>query len=367
MIPGLARLHAFRAQHARSEILLFFGLGLGFDAVTLGRIDDLIGLFQQALFLAALGFLLALDQRKALLGVEPPGLLARGWRFSEDAIHFLFGSLLSGYALFYSKSAGGLHSLAFVALVGSLLFANELPHFRRLGPPVRFALFGFCISSYFAYVIPVLVGFLRSWLFAVATLLGAGSGWLLYRLLRRWGVEKRTALFRVLLPAVAVQVLLLGLHGFRMIPPVPLAVKQIGIYHKVEREGAGYVLWRRPRVGGLFTALAEWIQPTFTARPGDAIYCYARIFAPARFSDEVRVRWSYQDPRWGWQTWDAIPMKIAGGREEGFRGYAFKQNYAPGKWRVAVETEGGREIGTLTFTVVPDPEAEPRAFEVERG
>jgi hypothetical protein len=44
------------------------------------------------------------------------------------------------------------------------------------------------------------------------------------------------------------------------------------------------------------------------------------------------------------------------GRERGFSGYAYKQNWRPGQWRVAVETADGREIGRRAFSVREDDE-----------
>ena len=137
------------------------------------------------------------------------------------------------------------------------------------------------------------------------------------------------------------------LYFTKVLPPVPLSIKHIGIYHGVTRVDGGYQLeMRRP----------EWRfwesgDQTFEAAPGDKLYCFIQVFSPARFHDELKVRWRYRDPRSGWTKGDAIPLGVSGGREDGFRGFTTKANYSPGSWRVGVETSDGREIGRISFDV----------------
>jgi hypothetical protein len=109
-------------------------------------------------------------------------------------------------------------------------------------------------------------------------------------------------------------------------------------------------------------------EPVFLARPGDRVFVFTRVFAPRNFRDQVRVRWARWDSgRRAWSESDAIPLRIVGGRDEGFGGYAYKQNWSPGDWRVAIETEDGREIGRTRFEIRPDPETEERVFDVLRN
>ena len=61
---------------------------------------------------------------------------------------------------------------------------------------------------------------------------------------------------------------------------------------------------------------------------------------------------------------DTIPIRITGGRAEGFRGYGFKSKYQPGEWKVQIETTDGREIGRIYFDLELAPES-PRAFRVD--
>jgi hypothetical protein len=148
----------------------------------------------------------------------------------------------------------------------------------------------------------------------------------------------------------------LTLYFFRLIPPVPLSIPFIGVYHGVERTEQGYRLsHERP-------AWRVWHNgdQNFSAQPGDKVYVYFRIFSPTNFSDQVLLRWYRKGEDWTLQ--DTIPIRIVGGREAGFRGYGVKTNYQPGAWKVQVETTDGREIGRVYFDLETAPAA-PRSFE----
>jgi hypothetical protein len=88
---------------------------------------------------------------------------------------------------------------------------------------------------------------------------------------------------------------------------------------------------------------------------------FFRIFSPARFADQVRMRWFWQPEGRGWTLQDTIPINIVGGREQGFRGYGVKTNFQPGPWKVQVETADGREIGRVYFDL-ETASAEPRVI-----
>jgi hypothetical protein len=152
----------------------------------------------------------------------------------------------------------------------------------------------------------------------------------------------------------------LGLYMVRLIPPVPLSLPFIGVYHTVERVPEGFKLghekpwWRFWQNG----------DQEFHAHRGDKVYVFFRIFSPTHFSDQVLVRWYWKDNKLGWTLQDSIPIKIVGGRGEGFRGYGIKSNYQPGEWKVQVETADEREIGRVYFSLDIAPD-EPRTFEYQ--
>jgi hypothetical protein len=358
------QLQAFRQRHAKAQAVAFFSLGFGLDVFTLRRIDNTLTLVKHGVFLVLLTVLLALEQKYEATGARPSRGVGRVLAFSEDIIHFLFGSLLSAFTVLYFKSASGLVSLGFLAGMCALLVANEVPAFRKLGASVRFGLHSFCVTSYLAYLFPVLVGFLSPWLFTAASGIALLTVYAFFRRMYFWRAgDAGWAARRVALPGIAVQGLLMALYLGRITPPVPLSVQFMGIYHGVQRDKDGYVLQHeRPD-----WELWHHGDQNFRARAGDRIYCFVRIFAPTRFKDHVLVRWFFEDPRTGWRPSDAIPMDVSGGRDDGYRGYSFKQNYQPGAWRVAVETDDGREIGEMRFTVAGDQGTEERVFKEDRG
>jgi hypothetical protein len=196
---------------------------------------------------------------------------------------------------------------------------------------------------------------MRSWMFLLAVATAMVPLFLLSRLHVRVTADQRRVLRQALLPSLGVQGALLTLFLLRLLPPVPLSLMDIGIYHDVTRDPSGaYLVSHEP---------APWWKPwvsddrDFRARAGDRVYCFFRVFAPARFEDQVRVRWSYREPGRGWLPSDAVPIVVRGGREHGFAGFTYKQNWRPGEWRVAVETTDGREIGRRGFVVRDDPDA----------
>jgi hypothetical protein len=161
-------------------------------------------------------------------------------------------------------------------------------------------------------------------------------------------------------------VVLVLLYFLRLIPPVPLSVEKMGIYHLVERDPAnhGYLLSHQPRPAWKF-----WLEgdQDYLARAGDRIYCFVRIFAPKNFRDRVFIRFAFDDPSRGWVPSDAIPLTITGGREDGYGGYAYKSHYQPGHWRVTVELADGREIGSLHIDVEADASTGPRELVKDKG
>ncbi|HEX6266141.1 MAG TPA: DUF2914 domain-containing protein [Burkholderiales bacterium] len=344
----LERLRLYYARHERAVAPAFFAAGFVFDMLTLGRIDSWRVIGQQALYLAVILVLL----------LQPFFEEGRYSRYRTAAVHFLLGALLNLYALFFFKSSSLLVSFSFLAFLVALLLANESERFKAQGPAFKFALLSLCLLSFFAVLVPVLAGSIGTAVFLLSMAAGAlplaAAGWWLRH---RGGRQK------ILVPLGVVLAGFLAAYLFRVIPPVPLSIPFIGVYHGVERTEQGYLLaHERPR-------WRVWHNgdQRFVAQPGDKVYVYFRVFSPTHFSDQVLLRWYRRMSRDGerWMLQDTIPIRIVGGREAGFRGYGVKTHYQAGEWKVQVETTDGREIGRVYFDLETVPEAKPRSLASE--
>lgn len=362
----MQRVQEWRQRHEMLEIAAFFFIGFVYDVLTLSRIDDTLTMVQQFVYLGVLATLLLLEQKHPE-GSEPPKALAKVWKWREDAIHFFYGSLLSSYTLFFFKSASGLTAFLFLVTMFGLMVANELPHFRKLGPLVRVALFSLCVSMYMAYVLPVIIGKANFWIFLLAQVLAGGAVYGVMRLLLNWHILDRVQVIKqIALPGFGVLVVALFLYGVRVLPPVPLAVTFSGIYHDVKGvngpKGREYHLFHEPKWWKF------WVKDdrNFQMRQGDVAYYFFSVFAPKGFDQyKVNVRWFYDDPQKGWKQESSFsPSLRTNGADRGFRYYALTRNLKPGDWYVTLETEDGHEINRQSFSVEKDERTEPREFKV---
>jgi hypothetical protein len=146
------------------------------------------------------------------------------------------------------------------------------------------------------------------------------------------------------------------LYFTNIIPPIPLSLKDVGIYHSVVHfENGDYQLKYEK---------GKWYQPfknsdrIFHPAPGDNIFCFAKVFAPTKLKTDIYHSWERYDANSGvWVAHSRLSYSIAGGRGDGYRGYTLIQNYSDGKWRCSVETQRGQILGREVFIVDTQEEA----------
>jgi hypothetical protein len=275
------------------------------------------------------------------------------------AMQFAFGGLFSGYLSLYSRSASLAISWIFVFIIAALLLGNE--RFTRL-----YARFIFQISLYFTVLFSFLIFFLPVVVHRIGPALFVLSGvtslfimtiflWVLNRIVP--DIVRRDLALTVPI-VVVIYCLFNALYFSNLIPPLPLALKEAGVYHTITRDR-----------DGTYHLLAEqvpWYESylryntTYHATAGEDVYVYSAIFAPSGLSTSILHEWQYyDDTARAWVTTSILHFGIVGGRDGGYRGYTIKSAPTPGRWRVNVITEYGQLIGRISFTVVASSSTAP--------
>lgn len=300
------------------------------------------------LALAALGIL--------LINLVESGRWTHRWMlavapFMPVLVQFCFGGLLSGFLSLYSRSAAYATSWIFVLAIAGLLLGNE--RFRKLY--VRFSfqmsVYFTVLFSYLIFFLPVVFKQIGPWMFIASGLTSLAGIALFLLLLRRIvpSVVKRDAT-SVARSIAIIFVVFNVLYFTDAIPPLPLSLKEAGVYHGVTKVGTDYHLLGEP---------LAWYQiylnynMTVHVSPGESIYVFSAVFAPSGLSTVIVHQWQ----RWDaaskrWVSADIVRFPVSGGRDGGYRGYSAKSGLTPGAWRVNVLTRYGQLIGRVAFDVV---------------
>ena len=137
------------------------------------------------------------------------------------------------------------------------------------------------------------------------------------------------------------------------IPPLPLALKDAGIYHSIVRlpePGFAYRITVEPQPWYDFI---HRYNTDFHYGAGERAYAWSAVFAPNGFSTTILHEWQrYDAVLEEWITTNTVQIPILGGRDGGFRTYSFKEGLTTGKWRVNVLTRYGQLIGRISFTAI---------------
>lgn len=339
----------------------FFIAGFLFDLLTLSRIDEGFQLFQQFCYLLVIGFLLIFEKSQSVERWFSKGFLNKVWIYRYEVIHFLLGSLLSIYTIFYFKSASIWNSFLFIGGLSALMVLNEFEKIKGLGGLLRFAMFSLCSCSYFIYLVPIVWQHLGFFTFVFSLILSGIFYYFFFYLVSRYQhISSKQLFVEVLAPGIVVHVVFFVFYILGFIPPIPLSLQKVGIYHQITKNQDQYqLLFDRP-----WWRFWQNGAQTFVAEPQDKIHCFVSIFAPKFFREQVKMEWWMQNSR-GWLKTDTIPFQISGGREQGFRGYTVKNNFDPGEWQVRVLTSDDRELGRIYFSVSKQAQLTTRELKTE--
>jgi hypothetical protein len=329
--------------------LIAFFSGFTWDSLTLTRIDLLMDNMLLFIYILLAGLSIYLVTLAEENLIEHP-LVLKYKDLYPNLTPFFFGSLFSAYVVYYFQSASLTKNWLFLLFLIILLLSNEFLKDRFAHFQFQISLYYLAAFSFFIFYLPVLFETMNSFLFIlsgfISSLFISGLIYLLYLKMRE---NLKPHLKRLGIILASIYILFNLLYFFNIIPPVPLSLKEAGIFHDVQRIDNSY---------NLKFEQGAWYEPfkvsddLFHHRDGDLVYCYTSIFAPTNLNTKIFHHWQmYDENKDKWITSDRTSYKITGGREGGFRGYTNKRNVQSGQWRVDVETELEQLLGRVSFTI----------------
>jgi Protein of unknown function (DUF2914) len=381
--------HGVLSAYERHLSAVAMVAGFGLDSYTFGRIDRPAAniVFCAYIAVAGLAIVLAhnLQQRKdrqnarllklaamrssmrgalnaggaeaapSLAATEtlPPAPKSRLDQFLEYlplVTQFALGGLWSGFLVFYGRSAALAASWPFILVLALFLVGNEV--FRRYRSRLVFTslLFFFALYSYAIFVVPVFTKTIGKFTFIGSGVLAVLVFWFFLRVLDTAGHARyRQSRWKIAGGAAAILAAMNLFYFAHILPPLPIALADAGVYYHVKHKGDAYIVTGEAEP---WYVKAGFAAPVMRVAPGQPLYLYAAVFAPIDLNTRISHIWQWYDPaRKHWVTQSIVSFPISGGRAGGYRGYSIKSRPRSGAWRVNVETIDHRLIARVKFVV----------------
>ncbi len=338
------------AHHLKRHWLtIAFVAGFATDLLLLNKVDSLLD--NLILFLyVVLAMLSIFLLYAAVAGRLPEPALPYVRTYAPLLMQYAFGGLMSGMLIFYGRSASLGDSWPFLLIIAAIIYLNETVSDKAGRLVLTLSMFFIGLFSYVVLVVPTFLGYMGAWVFVGSGVLALSVMfaflWCLRLVIPNFlALQTKAIIFSV----GSIFAALNFLYFLNIIPPIPLSIKDIGVYHSVVRfengqyqlkyeDGAWWQFWKRS-------------DTSFHPSPGGNVFCFTRVFTPTRLNTEIYHRWEYRDADKGWVTHARVHYPIFGGRDDGYRGYTQIGSFRDGTWRCTVETARGQVLGREKFKI----------------
>jgi hypothetical protein len=335
--------------HERHLSALAMAGGFAFDSYAFGRIDRFMTQAVFILYLIVAGVSIGVIHQR-----EPRAdkSNSRLHTLLVAATQFALGALLSGFCVFYIRSASLSASWPFLLFMAGIFIGNE--YFRAYASRLVFAalLFFFALYSYAILLVPLVLSRIGPMSFLISGAVTVVAFFLYMRVIAWLGRDRyKNARNQIAVGMIMIAVLINAFYFLKVFPPLPLVLTDAGVFHSAQRTGAGYQVTAEtqpPSWQALFG-----IYPVMHVQSGAKLYLYSAIFAPRGLGTQIVHEWQWQNAGHDWTTQQRVPVPIFGGREDGFRFYTVKSAPMAGQWRVNIVTPDGQSIGRVRFSVLP--------------
>ena len=326
-------------------------LGFIFDAFTLKRVDTLwenIWILVHLIIVAI--FIVLIHTEKSETNDEKNPSKKHFWYV--NILQFFFGGLFSTYLVLYFRSADIFSTWPFILFLAVAFIANESMkrHYVRLS--FQISLFFLSIYSFMIFLVPVVLHKIGMVIFLISGIISLGFIYLFVKILFNFIKNEFIESRKIIVYSISsIFILFNFLYFTNLIPPIPLSLKDAGVYHSVGKNRFGnYVVTYEDQ---------GWLRyfkmyPDFRITTEQPIYIFSAVFSPSDFNVTIVHEWQHYDETQNkWITESMINLPVVGGRDDGFRTYSARKNIPAGKWHVNIKTTENQTIGTIRFNIVP--------------
>jgi len=324
--------------------------GFIFDAVTLKRLDTLwenLWILGHIIIVAV--FIILIHVKEKEDNDENNPSKAHFWYV--NILQFFFGGILSAFLVFYFRSTDILVTWPFLLILALAFVANESlkKHYIRLS--FQISLLFLSVYSFMIFLVPVILHQIGMWIFILSGLISLIFIIIFVQILFFFVKDKFLKSRKIIV------LLILGIFGLvnflyftNLIPPIPLSLKEAGVYHSIQKNTEGnYDVTRDDYDWKNYIKL----YPDFNKTIGSPVYAYSAIFSPQNLNITIIHEWQYYDEiNKKWITSQSVNLNVVGGRDGGFRTYSKRTSLIPGKWRINIKTQQGQTIGRIRFNIV---------------
>ncbi len=218
-----------RFERPISSASLVFGFI--FDALTLRRVDTLWENLWIVAHLLIVGLFIILVQiRERQSGDEKNP--SKIHFYFVNVLQFFFGGLLSTYLVFYFRSADVFVAWPFILLLILAFIANESlkRHYVRFS--FQISLFFLSIYLFLIFLVPVVLHKIGDWVFLLSGFLSLI--FILFFVTFLYNVTKnrfKSNLKKIVFLISGIFITINFLYFTNIIPPIPLSLKEAGVYH----------------------------------------------------------------------------------------------------------------------------------------
>lgn len=354
-----SRFRRFIKRHEKYAPIAFFIGGFIFDTLTLGRIDRLYDLVVLCSHMTLLTITIHL-YNIVYDGRFKSTFLERYKAYFPLTIQFFFGALSSAYVIYFSRSVSLSKTAAFFLILVALLFANEFLKKRISNKYLQFSIYFFVSFTFFSFIIPVFVKEMSTKIFLISGLISLTSTLFLivFTYTKSPNTRAEIKLSKLLGIILSIYLLINTFYLLRLIPPVPLALKEGIVAHDISLINKKYLVTHENDNSYFF-----WrdYRKEFSYTPNQNVYIFTAIFAPTDLKKSIIHRWKWYNPNTEvWDIIEDISYDINGGRDNGYRGYTSKKNLKKGHWNVEVITDEELVLGVIDFEIIMDTTHKPK-------